>query len=193
MGVTCSWARVCMTYYACSIEEPQYCIVPCSARVSMTTTLVEELQNCIVPRLARIWWSSCYKTAIATLGQDLMLFLLKNYKTTLCHAWPGSDGGPVEELQKYIYHAARIWWWFCWRTVKLHCGTLRQDLMVVLLMNRKTALCHAWPGPAWYHAAPTGPQNHIMSKLSAVCRVITSRFWMITDYNPSHHHKTRCR
>ena len=34
-----------------------------------------------------------------------MLFLLKNYKTTLCHAWPGSDGGPVEELQKYIYHA----------------------------------------------------------------------------------------
>lgn len=213
MGVTCSWARVCMTYYACSIEEPQNCIVPHSARVSMATMLVEELQNCIVPRSARTWWLSCYITAIATLGQDLMLVLLKKYKTALCHTRPGSDAVPVEELQNRIVprlariwwwscwrttklhlpRSARIWWWFCWRTVKLHCATLSQDLMEVLLMNRKTALCHTWPGSAWYHAAPTDPQNHIMSKLSAVCRVITSRFWMITDYNPSHHHRARCR
>ena len=150
------------------------------------------------------------KLHCATLSQDLMVVLLQNSN---CHPRPGSDAVPVKELQNHIVprlariwwwscwrttkvhlpRSARIWWWFCWRTVKLHCGTLRQDLMVVLLMNRKTALCHAWPGPAWYHAAPTGPQNHIMSKLSAVCRVITSRFWMITDYNPSHHHKTRCR
>ena len=146
MGVTCSWARVCMTYYACSIEEPQYCIVPCSARVSMTTTLVEELQNCIVPHSARTWWSSCYKTAIATLSQDLMLVLLKKYKTTLCHTRPGSDAVPVKELQNHIVpRLARIWWWSCWRTTKPHCATLGQGLHGIMLLQlaHKTTLCQS--------------------------------------------------
>jgi len=43
-----------------------------------------------------------YKTTFTTLGQDLMVVLLKNRKTALCHAQPGSDGGSVDEPQNRI-------------------------------------------------------------------------------------------
>ena len=131
-----------------------------------------------LPPSARIWCWSCWRNTkphCATLSQDLMLFLLKNYKTALCHAWPGSDAVPVKELQNHIVpRLARIWWWSCWRTTKVHLPR-GQDLMVVLLKNCKTALWHAQAGSDG--CSVDEPQNRIVPRLARACMVSCCSNW----------------